>query len=505
VLFESVPVPIFVWDTATGRHLAVNEACVRKYGWSREELLQMTVYDLRPPGDVDRLKRSIATHRTETPYVGVWTHRNRDGETFDIEVTAHEIDFAGRPARLSVVSDITERRRLEDQLRQLQKVEALGLLAGGVAHDFNNLLGVMIGAAELARREATTEAGREHLLEIEAAAKRAAELARKLLAFSRKEASHIWPLDLGEAIDEFLQLLRRIIGEDVELTVGRAREPLVVEIEASQLEQILLNLCTNARQAMPSGGRITIDLARVSIDAAGAAGERVAAVGEYAEIRVSDTGVGMDATTLTRIFEPFFTTKTEGTGLGLAMVRRIVHRRGGLLRVESQAGAGTTVRVLLPLVEPSETTEKKPMDGAPAKGGGETILIAEDEPSLRRLLASTLHELGYEVVIAQNGEEAVRAFEASAGKVALAILDVVMPGMGGLQAYERMRTIAPDIKVVFTTGYDPDGSQVSEIVGKDRGAGPALLAKPFSLTELGHTLRAVLDGSRGSAGGTGGT
>ncbi len=402
------------------------------------------------------------------------------------------MEFAGRPARLAVAHDITERLRLEEQLRQSQKMEATGLLAGGVAHDFNNLLGVILGTTELARRATSHERSREYFEEIEGAAKRAAELTRKLLAFSRKQVLQVRPLDLAEAVDEFLQLLRRVIGEDVELVVRRSPEPLLVNADASQLEQVLLNLCTNARQAMPGGGRISLELYRMRFDEARAARERWASPGDYAEVRVVDTGIGMDAATRTRMFEPFFTTKSQGTGLGLAMVHGIVHQHRGLLHVESRLGEGTTVRVLLPLVDAPEAGERTSMNGAAARGGGETILIAEDAPALRRLLASTLAELGYEVVIAQDGEEAVRAFEASRSHVALVILDVVMPRIGGLEAYARMRAIAPDLKVLFTTGYDPANAGIGEL----EGVSPqALLAKPFSLKELGQKIREVLDAS----------
>ena len=425
-----------MWDGASGRYLAVNEACVRKYGWSRDELLQMTLLDVRPPAEAERLRAHLASPRSSgNSFVGVWTHWNRRGETFEVEVTTHAVEFAGRPARLAIIHDVTERLRLEEQLRHSQKMEATGLLAGGVAHDFNNLLGVVIGASELARRAPTGEKAREYLGEIEGAAKRAAELTRKLLAFSRKQVLKVRPLDLAEVIDEFLQLLRRVIGEDVELVVRRPDQPLVVDVDESQLEQVLLNLCTNSRQAMPRGGRISLELYRTRIDAARAAREPWASPGDYAEVRVIDTGVGMDAATRTRIFEPFFTTKDEGTGLGLAMVHGIVHQHRGLLHVESRLGEGTTVRVLLPLVGAGEAGEKKPMNDGPARGGGETILVAEDEPALRRLLASTLAELGYEVVIAQDGEEATRAFDACRSRVALAILDVVMPKLGGVEAY----------------------------------------------------------------------
>ena len=493
LLFEATPLPIFVFDAETFRYLAVNEAAVRKYGYTRDELLEMTVLDIRPREDVARLKAIVTKLEGNNLQTGIWRHTARDGSIFEVEITTHALEFGGRPARLVVANDVTERQRLEEQLRQSQKMEATGLLAGGVAHDFNNLLGVILGATELARRACVDGRPAEpYLEEIAAAARRAAELTRKLLAFSRKQVLHTRPLDLREAVDDFLQLLRRVIGEDVELVVRRSPEPLLVNADASQLEQVLLNLCTNARQAMPAGGRIVLETARTRFDAAAVGREQGAAEGAWAEVRITDTGVGMAADTRARIFEPFFTTKSEGTGLGLAMVHGIVHQHRGLLHVDSRLGEGTTVRVCLPLLP-----DERPSDGATpeskvgeARGGRETLLVAEDEPALRKLLGTTLGELGYEVLAAADGEEAARVLEARKDSIALAILDVVMPRLGGVQAYERMRALVPKLKVIFTTGYAPEHAQVSAIV---RRRGHAVLSKPFTLEELARKVRETLD------------
>jgi two-component system cell cycle sensor histidine kinase/response regulator CckA len=494
-LFEAAPMPIFVFDAETARYLAVNEAAVRKYGWSREELLQMSVFDIRPPEDVARLKAHLTRLDDDHPEsAGLWRHKNRSGDTLDVEITTQAIEFAGRRARLAVVNDVTERRRLEEELRQSQKLEATGLLAGGVAHDFNNLLAVVVGATDLAYRASAL--GRPvdaYLSEIRAAALRAGDLTRKLLAFSRKQVLRVRSLDLRQAVDDFFPLLRRVVGEDVQLVVRRAQGPLVVSADVSQLEQVLLNLCTNARQATPTGGKIVIETLRTSLGRALAAREAWMAEGDYAEVRVADTGCGMDAQTRARIFEPFFTTKTEGTGLGLATVHGIVLQHQGLLDVESEPGGGTTVRVLLPLIErivdepppPRSERIEKEMQGA-----GEMLLVAEDEAPLRRILAITLRELGYEVVTAQDGAEATRILEERRGQIALVILDVVMPGLGGVHAYDRMRSLVPELKVIFMTGYAPESAQVSAIA---TDGGHAILVKPFTMSELGRKVRDALD------------
>jgi CheY-like chemotaxis protein len=301
------------------------------------------------------------------------------------------------------------------------------------------------------------------------------------------------PIDLCDAVGGFSALLRRVIGEDIELEVQRPVERLVVDADATQLEQVLLNLATNARQAMPAGGKLTIGLRRTTFDEALAARHPGAKAGDYAELAVSDNGVGMAPQTLARAFEPFFTTKPGGTGLGLAVVHGIVLQHRGLVDIQSRPHEGTRFSVFLPLAPSTgeQAGEAAPRRAPQLQGGSETVLVAEDEPSLRKMLVTTLRELGYSVIEAGDGEEAARAFEAARGTVDLAILDVVMPKLGGVEACARMRAIAPSLKVVFTTGYAPETAQVSEIVTRE---GHALLSKPFSLDVLARRVRDVLDG-----------
>jgi len=481
---------------ASGHITFMSASAERSFGWQPAQVLGTLILDWVHPDDRavvgEQLVRAISTAGGSG--AGTVRVRRPDGSWRWFEGTATNLlDLPAVGAVVANFRDVTERRRLEEQVRQSQKMEATGLLAGGIAHDFNNLLGIVVGATELARRAAHPGSPVDALLaDVEAAARRAGDLTRKLLAFSRKQVLAMRPLDLGQTVEEFLGLLRRIIGEDVELDVVGAGEPLVVSADASQLEQILLNLATNARQAMPSGGRFTIRLGRARFDEAYAAKHPWASRGDYAELTVTDTGVGMDAKTQARALEPFFTTKREGTGLGLAVVHGIVHQHRGLLHVESQPGAGTRVSVFLPIALEArpEPPERRPRSGTDVRGGQETLLLAEDEPALREMLASTLAGLGYRVIVARDGEEAARALEGARDEVALAILDVVMPRLGGVQAYLRMRAVSPSLSVVFMTGHAPESAQVSEIVSSGRHA---LLAKPFGLDELGRTVREALD------------
>ena len=361
MLFESNPQPMWVHALDSLAFLAVNEAAVRHYGYSRDEFLGMTTKDLEDAVEVP-----------EHPVNGanVSKHRKRDGTRIDVEVAAHGLLFDERPARLVLAQDITERRRLEDQLRQAQKMEAVGRLAGGVAHDFNNLLTAIIGYADLLSVESSQDSARRNELEeIRKAAERAASLTRQLLAFSRQQILQPKVLDLNQVVSNMSNLLHRLIGEDIELQT--ALEPGVdpVRVDAGQIEQVILNLALNARDAMPRGGKLTIETANADLDDAYARGRAAVNPGSYVMLAVSDTGVGMSAETQARLFEPFFTTKElgKGTGLGLSTVYGIVKQSGGNIWAYSVLGKGTTFKVYLPraegVAEPSTSKASFPQLG----------------------------------------------------------------------------------------------------------------------------------------------
>ncbi len=391
-----------------------------------------------------------------------------------------------------VLRDVSEQRKLEAQLLQAQKMEAVGQLAGGVAHDFNNILSIILGYSELLRPALSGEPKHlERLEQVLSAADRASQLTRALLAFSRKQVMSPKDVELDDVVRRVQKMLARVIGEDVKLRTVANDAGLVVHADAAQLEQALLNLATNARDAMPRGGSLTVETSRMSIDDAFVSAHGWGSPGMYAVLSVADTGCGMDAETVQRVFEPFFTTKEpgKGTGLGMSIVYGIVKQHRGYMNVYSEPGHGTTVRIYLPLVEAARPAPAASPGPAPARGGSETILVAEDEASVRGLMATVLRDAGYEVILAEDGQEAVEKLAASGERVRLVLLDMIMPRKGGREAYEEIRALRPGVRVLFSSGYSPD---LLESRG-GRSEARDLLTKPFQPQELLRRVREALD------------
>ena len=391
----------------------------------------------------------------------------------------------------AVFNNITERKRLEAQLRQAQKMESVGRLAGGVAHDFNNLLTVMLSNAGLAKDGMSPgDSAWADIVEIEDAAKRAAVLTRQLLAFARRQVAEPRALDLNAVTLAMDKMLRRLIGEDVELVTLLAEELGTVWADPGHIEQVLVNLAVNARDAMPGGGKLTIETSNVALDAEYAARHVTMTPGEYVLLAVSDTGHGMTPEVLEHAFEPFFTTKErgKGTGLGLSTCYGIVKQSGGWIWVYSEPGQGTTFKIYLPRIQ-AQAEAFTPTVPAPLRGGTETILMVEDDAKVREVALRSLRERGYSVLEAANGWEALRAAEDRSATIALLLTDIVMPHMGGRELVERLRALRPGIKVLYTSGYAEQAIVHQGTL--DRGV--AFLPKPFDSTSLARKVREVLD------------
>jgi len=491
-LFEGNPVPMWVFDVETLRFLEVNSAAVTHYGYTREEFLTLTISAIHSPGDVVTFSSPSGCERTTRGVTGPWSHRRKDGSVLQTEVWSHAIDVAGRRARLVLALDITERGRLEAQLRQAQKMEAIGQLAGGVAHDFNNLLTVINGYSDLLRTELH---GNEPLVglaqEIGQAGERAAALTSQLLAFSRQQILRPAVLDLNDVVAGTKTLLCRLIGADIELAVVLDAALPHVRLDAGQMTQVLLNLAVNARDAMPQGGRLEIATASEHVTDEIATRRTGLPPGDYVRLTVTDTGCGMDASTLSHMFEPFFTTKEfgRGTGLGLATVYGIVKQSGGHIYVDSSLGKGSSFVIYLPPCEaPTSSPDAVTNHPVVPVGGKETILLVEDEEGVRSLLRTYLCGKGYTVLEAADGEAALRVWDDCDSPIDLLITDMVMPRMNGRQLVDRLTVRHPDLKVLFLSGYTDD-----ELLRRGNlTPGRAFLEKPFSIPEFGLKLRDIL-------------
>jgi PAS domain S-box-containing protein len=619
LLFENSPLPMWVFDEETLAFLAVNEAACRSYGYARDEFLSMTIEEIRPGEDVQRLRNHIAQEEPGIQNAGVWRHRRKDGSLLEVDIVSHSLVFSGRRAKMVLAIDVTERRlterriqerttylnalvenspvallaldpahrvqianpaflrlfgysaeellgrnpdelispedaelrneagdftrqclsghsirttttrrrkdgtlidvelygvplleggrligvyalyqdlteqkQLSEQLRQAQKMEAVGRLAGGIAHDFNNLLTVILGTSEmLLERAAPPHPMGEELKEIHAAGERAARLTRQLLAFSRSQVLRPEVLDLNALLRNSEQMLRRVIGEDIEMKTKLDTDLWSVRADPGQIEQVIMNLAVNARDAMPKGGELTFETRNVRLEAALAHLHHGMAPGEYAEITVKDTGTGMDEKTRSRLFEPFFTTKPvgKGTGLGLSTTYGVIKQSGGYIWAESEVGRGTAFRIYLPRTEgePEKVVEARATQAVRSRS--ESILLVEDEPEVRSLIERVLSGQGYRVCTASRPSEAIRIASQADAQFDLLVTDVIMPGMDGRELARRLLSDRPTLPVIFLSGYSADAIGRHGVLDP----GTAFLEKPFRPDALVEKVREALD------------
>jgi hypothetical protein len=493
LLFEANPVPMWAVDRETLLFVDVNTAMIRTYGYSRAELLAMRATDVNVPGEGQETVDAVRDASLGSVlHLGVRRHRCKDGTVLDVDVTVHALVLDQRPCVLGIAIDMTRARLVEEELRQAQKLEAIGRLAGGIAHDFNNILAVIHANTEFALAELPRDhAAVESLLDARKATSRGAGLTRQLLTFSRKQPRQSKPLALNVSVVGVEKLLRLIIGEDIAMSATIAPDLGLIEADPGEIEQVVMNLLVNARDAMPDGGRLRLETANVTIDPPRAV-ELGVRPGAYVMLSVADTGCGMPPEVRARIFEPFFTTKDvdRGTGLGLSIVFGIVKEGGGAIAVETAPGCGTTFRIYWPRTDqPAAPAQEAP--SLPVRGSG-TVLVAEDDEQLRHILRRYLTSWGYRVLLAGNGVEALEASHAHAGAIDLLLTDLVMPGgIDGRSLSEQLLRQRPGLRVVFMSGYTEHPAMRSAQLGP----GDLFVPKPFSARVLSETIASAFSPS----------
>lgn len=514
-LFEDSKDAIFI-STPDGKLLDINAAGIQLFGYASKKEIKKTniakdfYFDVQTR---EAYKRTIERQGFVKDYELVL--KRKDGQKLFVleSATAIRNDQGKVVAYQGIIHDLTERKQLEEELLQAQKMEIIGTLAGGVAHDFNNLLTVILGNAEFGMQESKpNDAVYKDLLRIEKAAIQARDLTSQLLSFSRRQVLNPKLLDLNKIIEDLLKMLKRILGENIELKTELAPKLPPVLADPSQVQQVLMNLCINARDAMPHGGKLILksrnfianhDFPAPSITYRAEHTFKMDQVKElqgliknsrnYVEITITDTGIGMDKETQARIFEPYFTTKKmgKGTGLGLSVVYGIVKQHKGHIEVFSEKDKGTSFKIYFPAITEPKSADQEQKIVPLVQGGNETILVVEDDISVRNVTVRILKGLGYSVLTAKNGIEAIAVFEGEGEKIDLVIMDVVMPKSGGLETYKKMRSINSEFSILFVTGYDLR-AELDELSHFEQQQ-VRVLRKPYNQETLGKTVRELLD------------
>ena len=497
-LFDTLPLPMWIYNVQSLRFLAVNQAAVERYGYSRDEFMEMTLLDIRPPEETERLSNMVPRLKRERVVGSPWRHRTSTGEILDVEITSDDLFDGGARTRLVVAIDVTARNQTEaalrasqEQLRQSQKMEAVGSLAGGIAHDFNNLLTAILGYCDLALESIPPDLpASDDVQEIRRAAQRAAELTHQLLTFSRRQLLKPSVFALNAAVLGTEKILRRLIRESIVLDLSLAPDSPLVRADPAQVEQVILNLAVNARDAMERGGRLVLSTGESAFTRSQTIAGGTLPPGHYATLSILDTGTGITAEVRERLFEPFFTTKERGhgTGLGLATVYGIVQQSGGGIDVQSVPGEGSTFTVYFPVAPEHETAMVGPRPHESSARGEGTILLAEDDDAVRAIARTTLERAGYRVLAASDGASAVALADAHAGPIDLLLTDVIMPGMNGRELAQAMTSRRPGLPVLFVSGYTDNALAGYGLPSVDH----ALLDKPFTPASLTAAVATLL-------------
>ncbi len=495
-IFDNNPLPCLLYDPETLKIVDINNAAVRHYQYTREEFLNMTIQEIRAPEDIPSLSQYSA--KTKPSLNGkTRCHKRKNGSVISVEVTECSLDFTGKTCVIAIMKDITEQKKAEEeknklqaQLFQTKKLEAISQLAGAIAHDFNNVLTSLTGYGSLLQMELPENSPpRLYADYILASAEKAAHLTQSLLVFSRQQVMTFKPCDLNDIIMGVQKLLKRLLTEDIELKVNLTEEKLVVMADIAQIDQVIINLLTNAMDAMPNGGILAIETKFLSIDPEHPDSDVSILPGKYAFLSISDSGIGMNDAIKEKIFDPFFTTKEvgQGTGLGLSTVYGIVKQHNGFIKVYSEEHHGTTFKIYLPILD--NTQQKQQPALFETKKGTETILLAEDDGNVRRLAKEVLERTGYAIIEAVNGEDALQQFLRNKDKIDFLIIDMIMPKKNGKEVYNEIKKINPRLKALFMSGYAKDIIVDKGIYGESDN----FLSKPLSPNELLLRVREMLD------------
>jgi len=497
-LFDCAPDGIVIANP-NSYYLDANASVCKMLGYTHDEFMGLHASNIVIQAEIGNIASALIEIKARSDYHREWQFRRKDGSVFTAEVIATAMPDGNL---LAMIRDITERKQLEAQFIEAQKMEVIGHLASGIAHDFNNILGVIIGYNDLMTPEIAPDSlSHKCAEEIRHAAERAVALTRQLLLFSRKQAVQPTVLNLHEVIEGMDKMLRRLVDENVEMTIVPENESGRIKADSGLVGQLLMNLVVNARDAMPNGGKLKIETANVTLDENYALAHAGASAGDYVMLAVSDTGIGMSDDVKLHLFEAFFTTKPKGkgTGLGLATCQTIVKQCGGCIEVQSELGKGSTFKIYFPRVEQqADATDmfKKSAETKPLVDGTETLLLVEDEPSVRHLACSILEAQGYNVLRANNGQDGLRvARECKGTPIRLVITDVIMPLMNGKVMAEWLKTTYPEIKILYTSGYTDEAIAEHGVLEP----GVAFLSKPYSPAALARKVREMLDNETDTA------